>query len=262
MLAAYLGITDNKWFEYLQWNQITDEVNFWIPSAPAHKHVEPGTLWLLKLHSPQDFIAGVGVFMRYSVLPLQMAWDAFGKANGVPALDAFRAAIMRHKNPGADVWNTDVGCAILSEVVYLPRGLWLPYRTDSLVSGKHMTSAEDQLVVQQVLHSVELAPSNPPGVHDQPFYNDSYTPQYALSEVRKGQGAFRVAVTDAYHRQCAVTGEHSLPCWRPRTSCPGPTPTPMTSPTASCCAPTSTSCSMPAMSPSTPTATALWSASA
>jgi len=57
MLSAYLGITDNNWFAYLRRNEITDEVNFWIPSAPSHKHVEPGTLWLLKLHSPLDFIA-------------------------------------------------------------------------------------------------------------------------------------------------------------------------------------------------------------
>lgn len=28
---------------------------------------------------------------------------------------------------------------------------------------------------------------------------------------RLGQGTFRVAVTDAYQRACAVTGEHSLP---------------------------------------------------
>jgi putative restriction endonuclease len=28
---------------------------------------------------------------------------------------------------------------------------------------------------------------------------------------RLGQGAFRVAVTDAYGRACTVTGEHSLP---------------------------------------------------
>ena len=78
MLSAFLGITDNNWFDYLRRNQITDEVNFWVPSAPQHRHVEPGSLWLLKLHSPLNFIAGAGVFMHYSVLPLQMAWDAFG----------------------------------------------------------------------------------------------------------------------------------------------------------------------------------------
>ena len=102
MLSAFLGITDNNWFDYLRRNQITDEVNFWVPSAPQHRHVEPDSLWLFKLHSPLDFIAGVGVFMHYSVLPLQMAWDAFGIRNGVPTLDAFRTAIMRHKQPGAD----------------------------------------------------------------------------------------------------------------------------------------------------------------
>lgn len=217
MLSAYLGITDNKWFEYLRWNKITDEVNFWIPSAPLRKHVEPGTLWLLKLHrthlpdgTPVDPIAGVGVFMHYTVLPLQMAWDAFGIRNGVPTQDTFRSAIMRHKQPGADSWNTDVGCAVLDQVVYLPQELWVPCSTGSLVSGKHMASADDQTVVRQVLHNLELTPSTPQ-VHALPFYSPAYTPQYALREVRQGQGTFRVEVTDAYHRQCAVSGEHSLP---------------------------------------------------
>jgi putative restriction endonuclease len=210
MLSAFLGITDNDWFDYLRRNQITDEVNFWVPSAPQHRHVEPGSLWLFKLHSPLDFIAGVGVFMHYSVLPLQMAWDAFGIRNGVPTLDAFRNAIMRHKQPGADSWNTDVGCAVLDQVVYLPRELWVPCHTGSVVSGKHMASADDQVIVRQVLQNLELTPSTPQ-VHALPFYNDNYTPQYALREVRQGQGTFRVEVTDAYHRQCAVSHEHSLP---------------------------------------------------
>jgi putative restriction endonuclease len=210
MLSAYLGITDNDWFDYLRRNQITDEVNFWIPSAPPRKLIEPGTLWLLKLHSPLDFIAGAGVFMHYSVFPLQMAWDAFRDHNGAPTLDAFRNAIMRHKQPGADSWNTDVGCAVLDQVVYLPRELWVPCHTGSLVSGKHMASADDQTIVRQVLRNLELTPSTPQ-VHALPFYNNSYTPQYALSEVRQGQGTFRVQVTDAYRRQCAVSRERSLP---------------------------------------------------
>jgi putative restriction endonuclease len=210
MLSAYLGITDNDWFDYLRRNDITDEVNFWIPSAPPRKHVEPGSLWLFKLHAPLDFIAGAGVFMHYSVLPLQMAWDAFGIHNGVPTLDALRTAIMRHKSPGADTWNIAVGCAILDQVTYLPRELWVPCHTGSLVSGKHMDDTDDQTTVRQVLHSLELAPAKG-YVHDHPFYNEAYTPQYALSEVRQGQGTFHIRVTDAYHRQCAVSREHSLP---------------------------------------------------
>jgi len=76
MLPAFLGITDNSWFDYLRRNQITDEVNFWVPSAPLHRFVEPGSLWLFKLHSPLDFIAGIGVFMHYSVLPCR--WLGMG----------------------------------------------------------------------------------------------------------------------------------------------------------------------------------------
>ncbi len=210
MLSAYLGITDNHWFEYLRLNQITDEVNFWVPSARPRMRVEPGSLWLLKLHSPLDFIVGVGVFMHYCVLPLQLAWDAFGDHNGAPTLDALRHAIWRHKQATADPWNMNIGCAVLDEVVYLPRELWVPCRTGSLVAYKQMASADDQAIVRQVLRNLELTPSTPQ-VHAEPFYNDSYTPQYALHKVRQGQGTFRVQVTDAYHRQCAVSREHSLP---------------------------------------------------
>lgn len=210
MLSAFLGITDNDWFDYLRRNQITDEVNFWVPSAPPRKLIEPGTLWLFKLKAPLDVIAGAGVFMHYSVLPLQMAWDAFGVHNGVPTIDAFRQVIMRYQHSGANSWNTDVGCAVLDQVVYLSHEFWVPCHTGSLVAGKHMASSDDQAVVRQVLRNLELTPSTPQ-VHARPFYSDSYTPQYALREVRQGQGTFRVAVTDAYNRQCAVSREHSLP---------------------------------------------------
>ena len=87
VLSAYLGITDNEWFDYWRRNDITDEVNFWIPSAPSQKDVEPGSLWLLKLKSPRDCIAGAGVFMHYSVLPGMALRSACGvHANtGCPA---------------------------------------------------------------------------------------------------------------------------------------------------------------------------------
>ena len=44
--------------------------------------------------------------------------------------------------------------------------------------------------------------------------DEEVRPRYGspvLIRPRLGQGAFRVAVTDAYDRACAVTGEHSLP---------------------------------------------------
>ena len=64
-----------------------------------------------------------------------------------------------------------MGCAVLDQVVYLPRELWVPCHTGSLVSGKHMASADDQTIVRQVLRNLELTPSTPQ-VHALPFYND------------------------------------------------------------------------------------------
>src|SRR5690606_6533257 len=32
-----------------------------------------------------------------------------------------------------------------------------------------------------------------------------------LTRIRLGQGAFRVSLTDAYHRKCAISGERTLP---------------------------------------------------
>ena len=42
------------------------------------------------------------------------------------------------------------------------------------------------------------------------FPSEKYGPPM-LVRPRLGQGTFRIAVTDAYGRACAVTGEHSLP---------------------------------------------------
>jgi putative restriction endonuclease len=39
-----------------------------------------------------------------------------------------------------------------------------------------------------------------------PLYSQSI-----LTKVRLGQGAFRILVTDAYNRKCAISGEKTLP---------------------------------------------------
>ena len=40
---------------------------------------------------------------------------------------------------------------------------------------------------------------------------DDQTFKTILTKVRMGQGAFRLKVTDAYHRKCSITGERTLP---------------------------------------------------
>jgi putative restriction endonuclease len=45
--------------------------------------LQPGEPFLFKLHSPDNFIVGGGFFVRYSPLPIWLAWDAFQQKNGV-----------------------------------------------------------------------------------------------------------------------------------------------------------------------------------
>ena len=49
-----------------------------------------------------------------------------------------------------------------------------------------------------------------PSLSDGSYEQDRFGAEY-LTRGRLGQGAFRVLVTDAYERRCAVTGEKTLP---------------------------------------------------
>ena len=89
----WVGVTDNGWYSYLAERQ-PDEVNFWRPKSTAQfRAIAAGGLFLFKLHSPLNFIAGGGFFLRHSVLPLSLAWEAFGNKNGADDIVAFREHI-------------------------------------------------------------------------------------------------------------------------------------------------------------------------
>jgi putative restriction endonuclease len=48
-------VTDFDWYQFLAGRPDIDEVNFWQPSgAVGFKALEPGGLFLFKLHSPRD----------------------------------------------------------------------------------------------------------------------------------------------------------------------------------------------------------------
>jgi len=48
-----LGVTDNKWFNYL-WHRNPEDVNFWLPGGnTTFKVIEPGAPFLFKLKYPR-----------------------------------------------------------------------------------------------------------------------------------------------------------------------------------------------------------------
>lgn len=63
-MEIFVGVTDNKWFRYLK-SIKPDEVNFWQPNSGRNfKTIKQGELFLFKLHSPNNFIVGGGIFVR------------------------------------------------------------------------------------------------------------------------------------------------------------------------------------------------------
>jgi putative restriction endonuclease len=77
-MRAFVGVTDNDWFNFLSRLQGIDEVNFWQPGGRSlFKALRPGEAFLFKLHAPYHFIGGGGFFAHSTLLPLSLAWDAF-----------------------------------------------------------------------------------------------------------------------------------------------------------------------------------------
>jgi len=81
----HLGVTDNDWCAQLATRARRgglEEVNFWRPSNLDFNTLRSGEIFLFKLHAPRAVIAGGGIMTRAVHLPVRLAWEAFGAANG------------------------------------------------------------------------------------------------------------------------------------------------------------------------------------
>ncbi len=83
MIKAFIGVTDKHWFDLLRSQPDIGEINFWQPSGKNQfRALQPGEMFLFKLHSPLNYVVGGGVFTHSSLLPISLAWEAFGVGNG------------------------------------------------------------------------------------------------------------------------------------------------------------------------------------
>ena len=214
-MKLWVGVTDKNWFEHLTLRS-PDEVNFWQPSGTRNFRVlQPGEPFLFKLHSPNNFVVGGGFFVRYSALPASLAWEAFEKKNGVDSLNELRNRIRKYRRSD-DFIDPVIGCNVLAEPFFLPRDKWIPIPADwsgNIVSGKSYdtgTSVGNNLWNAVNEARVEGNRLLDPGHSESERSELRFGSEY-LTRGRLGQGAFRVLVTDAYQRRCAVTGEKTLP---------------------------------------------------
>ncbi|MDA8344789.1 MAG: HNH endonuclease [Thermaerobacter sp.] len=210
-MKTFVGITDHDWYTFLSQRQ-PDEVNFWTPSSSTgFRALTPGEPFLFKLHAPRNFIVGGGFFTKYSVLPLSMAWLAFGDKNGAASRAECQARVQHYRHGTASL-DPEIGCIILERPFFFAEPDWIPAPPDwspNIVRGKgyELSEAVGRDLWEQVEQRLEALPV-PVGAQQAEYGERGY---WGIGFRRVGQGAFRVAVTDAYGRQCAVTKEHTLP---------------------------------------------------
>ena len=207
-MNMFIGLTDFNWYNILK-NRNIDEVNFWRPGSTAFHALMPNDLFLFKLKKPYYAIVGGGFFVSYSSIPIDLAWKAFGEKNGTEDYQELRSRITAYREKNRiDVALPYIGCIILTQPFFFDKPWWITQPNDwptSTVVGKKYdtTIGEGARIYQQVMD--RLSYQSPLPAANPIKYADG------IGKHRLGQGAFRILVTDAYHRCCAVSGEKTLP---------------------------------------------------
>ncbi|HTQ78046.1 MAG TPA: HNH endonuclease [Burkholderiales bacterium] len=207
-MKFWVGVTDRVWYEYLR-ERSPDEVNFWQPAAlPVARFLAPGVPFLFKLHAPHNFIVGGGFFVRFSALPARLAWEAFREKNGVEDYASLRARVVQYR--GEIRGDPEIGCNILNSPFFFEDNDWIPVPetwAPNIVRGRTFDTEEnDGLRLWNVVSERLRRPAAVADRAEEARFGAEY-----FTRARLGQGAFRVLVTEAYDRRCAITGERTLP---------------------------------------------------
>jgi len=213
-MKLYVGVTDQDWFTFLR-ERNAQEMNFWRPKATnTFGVIEPGGLFLFKSKYPENKIVGGAFFVRHSALPLDLAWTAFGEANGVATFDEFRRKIASLRRDQER--NPQIGCIVLTQPFYLRPEAYITVPADwsgNIVSGKSypIQQGEGKRLYEEAQRAMRMA-SHPADVLAPTLFEDKARyGEERLVRPRLGQGGFRVTVIEEYQRRCALTGERTLP---------------------------------------------------
>lgn len=214
-MKFWVGVTDNEWFDFLS-KRAPDEVNFWQPGGGTFRALEPGGLFLFKLHSPLNYIVGGGYFVRQSLIPTSLAWKAFEEKNGTASSEDLLSKITNYRSSKTRDPDPMIGCIILAEPFFFSRDDWLPIPEDwksNIVKGKKYdrrkpTGAKlwDQVKERLVKYKPFSERSENIAAEEEAVYGSEY-----LTRARLGQGTFRILVLESYNRRCAITGERTIP---------------------------------------------------
>lgn len=218
-MKFYLGVTDNNWYKFLSQHQ-PEDINFWQPGGNVNfKAIPKGAPFLFKLKSPLNAIGGLGFFSSHTFLPLSVAWDTFQERNGCSSYQKLKELIVNYRKDKSSI-NPIIGCIVLTNPIFFDESDWLEVPSNwakSIVQGKSYSTEEfigrilwdkiETLLDKYWQYDIVEQKEN------QLILEEPPSPEYSriLTKVRLGQGAFRVLVTDAYSKICAISGEKTLP---------------------------------------------------
>ena len=115
--------------------------------------------------------------------------------------------------------NPKIGCILLAEPFFFREAEWIPvpsdfslnivqgkgYDSEDGTTGKALWGAVTERLATRASANLDPGPATIAAVQSI-RYGDPM-----VVRPRLGQGTFRVIVTDAYERRCAITGERTLP---------------------------------------------------
>jgi HNH endonuclease len=221
-MTSYVAITDFDWFSHLRQRFDWDEVNFWQPSAANLLNQPPGMPFFFKLRASHgSHIVGFGHFSWRSKLPAWMAWESFGEANGAATkLEMLeRIGRLRHDAAIDYTGKYEIGCLLIAQPIFFDESDWVRPPDDwsgSIQRGKSYDIAfgEGRRIYMECMERAARYERRSPLAAGASTHGDSEADRFGDAQLvrpRLGQGGFRVAVTDVYGRQCAISTEHSLP---------------------------------------------------
>jgi putative restriction endonuclease len=213
-----VAVTDPRWYGQLR-SEEAAEVNFWKPSARQRFIADPFSPFFFKLPKPHFAICGFGFFVQYTRLPIWLAWDTFERYNGCESLAELEERIREIRvrfgyEPGDR--DSEIGCIQIVDPVFFPENLWIAQPSDWPRTGQRpkkydLEVGEGRRVWEECLDNAQqLSPPRVLHFGLETGEEERYGTPLVIRP-RLGQRTFKIAVTEAYERACAITGEHSLP---------------------------------------------------
>jgi len=161
---GYIGVTNRNWFMYLKENSKNQEINFWRKNISNFKFLEVGEPFFFLVKNDYGLktdvslkterqVLGYGIYKRFEVLDINIAWDKYKNGNGIISkneyINMLRNVIEKD--------NGDIGCIILDGIKIFNNPVVLIHlgiKNNNIVKGKGISNKEVNLIMSSGQSSI------------------------------------------------------------------------------------------------------------